>query len=250
MGSSGDSVRANDFGHAGRAGRHTGAEPPAEPVGDLDGRSTSVVPWLTSRFWEETGLDRSRYDIFVETGSYRGDTLDFMKGRFRCLHSIELSRKWHEFCVARFKDCPHIHLHWGDSTELLPRILHRIDRPVILFLDAHYSGGSTAKPEAGRDSPLLVELACLRSRPVDDIIIIDDASFFDAKGGEESEARVDDQVWPPFAYDWTGITREQVLALMKPGYGLFENTHSRYTLTPREDQLILYPAGRVLRDPG
>ena len=133
--------------------------------------------------------------------------------------------------------------HCGDSTELLPRILHRIDRPVIVFLDAHYSGGSTARTDADGDSPLLAELSTLRSRPVDDIVIIDDTSFFDAQRGEEPQAPEDDQVRPGFAYDWSGITRERVLSLMKPGYGFLENAHSRYTLTPREDQLILYPAG-------
>lgn len=63
------------------------------------------------------------------------------------------------------------------------------------------------------------------------------------KGGEEPQAPEDDQVWPRFAYDWSGITRERVLSLMRAGQGFPENAHSRYALTPREDQLILYPAG-------
>jgi hypothetical protein len=211
---------------------------PAREQADAEPR---YVPYLTSRFWEETGLDRTRYGTFVETGSYRGFTLDFMKDHFRCLHSIELSRKWYDYCVERFKDHPHVHLYHGDSARLLPRILGGVEEPVIVFLDAHYSGGSTAKPESGCDSPLLAELTYLRSRTPDDIIIIDDAGFFDRKGGEEPASVDDDQVWPPFAYDWTGIRREGVLSLMKPGYRFVENTRSRYTLTPREDQIILYP---------
>jgi hypothetical protein len=225
-----------------RAGMAPEAPRPALP--DPGDSVPRYVPWLTSRFWEETGLDRLRYDTFVETGSYRGDTLDFMKDRFRSLHSVELSKRWHEFCVARFEDCPHVHLYHGSSAELLPRILRPIDRPVIVFLDAHYSGGSTAKADIDCDSPLLGELSCLQSRPFDDIIIIDDTSFFDAKGGEEPQTLDEDQVWPRFAYDWSGITREAVLSRMKPDYGFLENTGSRYTLTPREDQLILYPRAR------
>ena len=208
------------------------------------------VPCPASRFWEETGVDRFRYDTFVETGSCRGDTLDFMKDKFGSVHSIELSKGWHEFCVERFKDHPHVHCHCGDSTELLPRILHRIDRPVIVFLDAHCSGGTTARTDADCASPLLAELAYLWSRPVDDIVIADDTSFFDAKGGEEPQTPEADQVWPRFAYDWSGITCERVLSLMKPGYRFLENTDSRYTLTPREDPLILYPASEAVRRPG
>ncbi len=202
------------------------------------------VPYLTPQFWQETRLDPLRYDTFIETGSYRGETLDFMKDRFRSLHSIELSKRWHDFCAARFRDYPHIHLHHGDSTELLPRVLNGIDRPVIVFLDAHYSGGSTAKAGSTVDSPLLEELAYLRTRTADDIIIVDDTSFLGAKGGHEPERVDDDQIWPEFAYDWSGIGRAQVLSSMKPGYRLLENRHSRYTLTPREDQWILFPPAR------
>ena len=121
---------------------------------------------------------------------------------------------------------------------------------MIVFLDAHCSGGSTARTDADIDSPLLAELSTLRSRPVDDIVIIDDTSFFDAQGGEEPQAPEDDQVWPIFAYDWSGITRERVLSLMKPGYGFPENAHSRYTLTPHEDRSILHPAGGAVHRPG
>ena len=209
-----------------------------------DDSQPRYVPFLTARFWAETGLDRCRYDTFVETGSYRGATLDFMKDRFRSVHSIELSKKWYEFCAARFKDHPHIHLHHGDSTELLPLILNGIDRPVIVFLDAHYSGGSTARASAHCDSPLLAELSYLSTRVADDVIIIDDTGFFDAKGGQEPACVDNDQVWPQFAYNWSGIRRQQVLSLMKPGYRLLENAQSRYTLTPREDQWILYPPAR------
>jgi hypothetical protein len=207
------------------------------------------IPHLKARFWEETGLDHSRYQTFVETGSYRGFTLDFMKSRFRSIHSIELSDKWFRFCKDKFKHHPHMHFYHGNSTELLPKVLDAITEPAIVFLDAHYSGGSTVKADDKCDSPLLTELAYLRSRRAHDIIIVDDTGFFDAKGGEEPLSSVDnDVVWPAFAYDWSGITREKVLQLIKLGYGFFDNTDSRYTFTPREDQLIFYPkvcAGNV-----
>ncbi len=116
------------------------------------------VPYLTDNFWEETALDRFRYDTFVETGSYRGFVLEFMKTRFRFIDSIELSNRWYEFCREKFRNDAHMYLH-------------------------------------------------------------------------------------QFEYNWTGITLERVLGLMKPGYGCLENAQSRYTVTPREDQLIFYPLG-------
>ena len=103
----------------------------------------------------------------------------------------------------------------------------------------HDTKANRAKSAADGDSPLLAELSTLRSRPVDDIVIIDDTSFFRCAGGAEPQTPEDDQVWTRFAYDWSGITRERDLSLMKPGHGFPENARSRYTLTPREDQLIL-----------
>ena len=110
---------------------------------------------------------------------------------------------------------------------------------MIVLLDAHCSGGSTARTDADGDSPLLAELSTLRSRPVDDIVIIDDTSFFRCAGGAEPQTPEDDKVWTRFAYDWWGITRERDLSLMRPGQGFPENAGLRYTLTPREHQLIL-----------
>jgi hypothetical protein len=199
-------------------------------------------PLLKPRFWEETGLDRSRYQTFVETGSYRGFTLDFMKSRYRSIYSIELSEKWFRYCRNKFKHHPHMHFYHGNSAEILPNVLDAITEPAIVFLDAHYSGGSTVKADDKCDSPLIFELAYLQSRRADDIIIVDDTSFFNAKGGKEPLSSVDDDVvWPAFAYDWSGVTHEKVLQLIKPGYGYFDNTDSLYTYTLREDQLIFYP---------
>lgn len=204
------------------------------------------MPYLTARFWEETGLDSRLYRTFVETGSYRGFTIDFMKSRFESIHSIELTEKWYNYCKKRYIDDKNVNLHHGDSRQILQEILNNIENPAIIFLDAHYSGGSTGKADEFCDTPLLGELECIKSRSENDIIIIDDISFFDQKGGIEEEIkRGEDPVWPEFAYDWTGITIDKVYSAIKPGYGFFMNNKSLYTITPREDQLICYPAKGV-----
>ena len=201
------------------------------------------VPHLTPYFWAESGLSPDDYDVFVETGSYRGFSIDYFKDIYSEIHSIELASRWHVFCKEKFANYPHIHLHHGSSVDLLPKVLEHIRKPAIVFLDAHYSGGSTEKATSDCDSCLLQELAHLKNRDYDDIIIIDDTSFIGQSGGEEPE-KIDPEmpdIWPQFAYDWTKISRDAVLSLMKPGYRAVENKGSLYTITPREDQFIFYP---------
>jgi hypothetical protein len=213
---------------------------------DLNTNATGQwVPHLTPTFWSQTALNPDSYNTLVETGSYRGASLEFFRNKFQSIHSIELSRKWYEYCREKFRKDLHIVLHHGDSAKVLPQLMEGIRHPVIVFLDAHYSGGSTAKANENCDTPLLNELAYLKTRKYDDIIIVDDVSFFDVKGGSEPDTPPDDEVvWPQFAYDWSGITQEKVLALMKSEYRYLTNKTSQYTISPREDQLIFYPPAR------
>ncbi len=203
------------------------------------------VPHLTPAFWRQTGLNPGLYNTFLETGSYRGVSLEYFRDKFQSIHSIELSRKWYEYCSQKFRKDLHIVIHHGNSAKILPQLMEGIRQPIIVFLDAHYSGGSTAKADERCDSPLLHELAYLKERKYDDIIIVDDTAFFDSKGGSEPDTSPgEDEIWPQFTYDWSGITEEKVLSLVKSDYECFTNKDSRYTRTPREDQLIFYPPVR------
>ena len=168
---------------------------------------------------EKSLLDPNSYSTFIETGSYRGNSIDHFKIKFKQIHSIEITDKWYNYCVDKFKNYPHIHLHLGDSIEKLPEVLSNINEKAIIFLDAHYSGGTTVKPSNNSDLSLLDELAYLKTRKYDDIIIIDDTSFFGAIGGENNTHPEDDSImWHKFKYNWGNITQDKVLSLIKPNY--------------------------------
>jgi hypothetical protein len=196
---------------------------------------------LKEAFWERTGLDETVYRTFIETGSYRGFMIDLVMAHYEVIHSIELSKRWHKFCREKFRGYDHVHLYEGDSRVMLPGILSRIREPAVIFLDAHYSGGSTARLE--RDTPLLDELDIVAQRPFADIIIVDDTSFLGQKGGSEPQVSVsDDDPWPPFAYDWKDITETEVRKRFKPDYDVVTNAGNVMTTSPREDQFILFPS--------
>jgi hypothetical protein len=124
---------------------------------------------------------RSNYTTFVETGTFRGDMVEAQKRQFDTIYSIELSQYYYERAVERFKGIPHIHLLFGDSSVVLPSIIAKLDSPAIFWLDGHYSAGQTAKGD--KECPILEEIDTIFSgKPLDHIILIDDARCFNGEG--------------------------------------------------------------------
>ena len=120
-----------------------------------------------------------RYDlkIFVETGTYRGDMVEAMKPLFEKIYSIELSERLFDAARKRFQADRHVELIHGDSGKELGRIMERIDRPALFWLDGHYSAGETARGE--HETPVREELEHIfRAPDLGHVIVIDDARAF------------------------------------------------------------------------
>lgn len=117
--------------------------------------------------------------IFVETGTYLGDTLYTLSFDFLRLYSIELSTHYYQLAKRRFKKFSHVHLLQGDSGAVLKELVPTLDAPAIFWLDGHYSGGLTAKGE--KECPVFEELASIFSSPFNHFIFIDDARLFIGK---------------------------------------------------------------------
>lgn len=120
--------------------------------------------------------------IFIETGTYEGEMVAAMQKRFHTIHSIEIFEPLFRMAVEKFSGSKHIHLHHGDSEDLLPAILETVDEPALFWLDAHYSGEGTGRGHI--DSPIIKELKWIFAHPVKDhVILIDDARQFLGKDG-------------------------------------------------------------------
>src|SRR6266404_6571711 len=111
----------------------------------------AVKQRTVSEYGERFGLD-----CFVETGTCLGAMLDAVKGCFKKIYSIELDETLFENAEIRFRPYKHIRLLQGDSADLLPGLLNEVRQPSLFWLDAHYSGGFTAKGEVA--TPVLNEL--------------------------------------------------------------------------------------------
>jgi hypothetical protein len=118
-------------------------------------------------------------DILVETGTYRGDMIYAGRNYFKQIYSIELDSNLHKKALKKFKKYSHIEIYQGDSGAVLQKIIPKLDRPTLFWLDAHYSGGITAKGE--KECPVFEELATIFSSTHHHIVLIDDARCFTGK---------------------------------------------------------------------
>jgi len=126
----------------------------------------------------------SQFDakIFIETGTYLGDTVFALKDKFKKLISIELDINLFEKSKERLGPYKHIELIQGDSSKVLPSIINEINEPILFWLDGHYSGIGTAKGEG--NTPILKELDIILNHHIKNhVILIDDARCFIGESG-------------------------------------------------------------------
>lgn len=155
-----------------------------------------------------------RQAVFVETGTYLGDTLSEAAAVFGQCYSIEIHDGFYKRALVKFEDLPHVKIILGDSTRILPGLMGRIRKPIVYWLDAH---GAPFAQCSGR-VPLLAELRTIvkRDHPLD-VIAIDDTRAFGRQDGD----------------DWSGITMARIrLILEQAGFARIE--HFPETLSQNE----------------
>jgi hypothetical protein len=121
--------------------------------------------------------ERFGLQTFVETGTNEGDMIFAVRDNFKKIYSIELDRQLFQRASARLEEWKHIKILLGDSATVLPQILTELSEPCLFWLDAHYSGGVTAR--GSTDTPIHQEIdEILRHPNKQHMILIDDAWCF------------------------------------------------------------------------
>jgi hypothetical protein len=135
--------------------------------------SFSLDPRLVEFFRRELPLAR-----FVETGTFRGETLRLAAQQFAECHSVELSPELYQAAAAAFAGNLAVRLHLGPSPQYLTENAAAFAAsPTFFWLDAHWC---SAEATAGADSqsPLLEEIAALGSLHPQSVLLIDDARLY------------------------------------------------------------------------
>ena len=190
------------------------------------------MPNMTPYFYNLTKTTKTNQ--YIETGTYLGDGIKCVLNNYEKIHSIELSAKWYDHNVEQFKHFGHVNMYLGNSKKILPEILDNIHEPITIFLDAHYSGGTTAFGD--EEVPLLFELEILKNRKYNDIIIIDDCRLLGRTG--VCGRGPNDPIYPAMTYDWSNIREKNIVDLLKDEFVLLKNENHQFT-DGAEDQFII-----------
>jgi hypothetical protein len=122
-------------------------------------------------------------DVFVETGTFKGDTITALKDDFQEIHSIEINPEFVSTARKLFKSHDHITIHEGDSGVVLKDVLELIKgKSAMFWLDGHYY---SAVPLLAEDEcPIVAEIAAIRKSEVDPVVVlVDDVREFDGTRG-------------------------------------------------------------------
>lgn len=115
--------------------------------------------------------------IFVEAGTYKGETTAFLIPHTDQVFSVELHDELYAAAQQRFADHPNVTVIHGDSLVEIPKIVANCSTPPLVYLDGHFSGPGTAEgQEMEPAESTLRRLADVT--PAGSTIVIDDLRLF------------------------------------------------------------------------
>ncbi len=137
-------------------------------------------PWQVKQMIIDEYKNKYNCAVLVETGTYKGDTIDAQRKNFKRLYSIELGMDLWKGASKKFKCYKHITILQGNSEKKLHDVISQLDDKALFWLDGHYSAGITAKGD--KDCPILGEVdAIFEGKRLNHVLLVDDARLFVGK---------------------------------------------------------------------
>ena len=122
---------------------------------------------------------------WVETGTYLGETTDFLARRSAMVYSLEPSDELYAICQKRFLNRENIRLLHGTSEVIFPDLVRDLRGDIRFWLDGHASGGVTFQGKLA--TPVLEELRAIEqamSHYSSTVVLIDDMRCFEPQNPE------------------------------------------------------------------
>lgn len=125
-------------------------------------------------------------NVFVESGTYLGDTAQKAAGCFQEVHTVELNEEFYEQSASYLKIYSNVIVYHGDTIDHFPKILldlERRNKKALFWLDGHYMTSMQDEhidPEA-EYTPIMKELSIVCKQCADPVILIDDIRLFGTK---------------------------------------------------------------------
>ena len=196
------------------------------------------MPKLNKEFLFLLQDDYTKYNVFIETGTYNGETIFSMVPLFNKLYTIEISEKYYtntknyyfsnNLLENNSSYDKKINFLLGDSSIVLQYILPIITDKCIFFLDGHWSSDDTGRGE--KDCPLIEEITHINNLcKTDAIIIIDDFRLFE-KGPING-----------FNEDWVDINKQKIVDILQQRISKVYHLDSECS---KDDRLIIHINGK------
>ena len=163
--------------------------------------------------------DYRKYNCFIETGTFCGETIFTVEPYFDKLVTIEFSKKYYDYTKGKYKGNK-IDFFLGDSSIVFQSLLPTIKEKCIFFLDGHYSSGDTG--QSAKDCPLDEEITHINNLFINEaIIIIDDYRLF---GSGKHE-------------DWSLINKDNLLKILS---SRLNKVYHLDSVIAKDDRLIIH----------
>lgn len=118
------------------------------------------------------------FEVFVETGTFEGESIDRIKPYFNRFYSVELSEHYWRLSIKRFENDSQVTIIHGHAPGFLKELMPELKGKTVLFwLDSHWCGAEATGGETSQCS-LLDELKAIDSLENESVILIDDARLF------------------------------------------------------------------------
>jgi hypothetical protein len=119
-------------------------------------------------------INTTKFDNFIETGTFRGETSFWAAKFFNKVYTIEISPEISKETASRPDAPKNIEFLVGNSKDLIGPLCDRIKGRSFFWLDGHWCSGAAGKEE---ECPLMDELSAIKEHK-DAVIFVDDARCF------------------------------------------------------------------------
>jgi hypothetical protein len=148
---------------------------------DFQSRQTRL-PDILKRRVIASYAQRYKLKTFVESGTYLGGTVAFMRRYCSRAYSVEFQAHLAKAAQERFAHDPAIRILQGDASIWMPQIVAELQEPALFWLDGHFAAGTARDGEVA--CPTVQEIsAALADTRYPHLLLVDDAREFKGDGG-------------------------------------------------------------------